>query len=83
MIVILWRTNMESCNGRCVNMAYKRKYKRGKKITTLDELSKQKFIYHGNQILHCGWFMSWQVSLAQRYINKGWLYFAEKVSDEQ
>ena len=63
-------------------MAYKRKYRKGKQITSLDELSKQKFIYQGQQILHCGWFMSWQFRLAKMYMERGWLYLAEKVDDE-
>lgn len=63
-------------------MAYKRKYRKGKQITSLDELAKQEFIYFHHKITHCGWFMSWQFRLAQRYIDKGWLYYAEKVSEE-
>lgn len=63
-------------------MAYKRKYRKGEQITSLDELSKQEFIYFRHKITHCGWFMSWQFRLAQMYINKGWLYYAEKVDNE-
>lgn len=59
-------------------MAYKRKYRKGVKITSLDELAKQKFIYVHDKITHAGWFKSWQFSLAERYIQRGWLYYAEK-----
>lgn len=61
---------------------YKKKYRKGKQITSLDELSKQEFIYFHHKITHCGWFMSWQFRLAKMYIDKGWLYYAEKVVDE-
>ena len=63
-------------------MAYKRKYRKGKQITSLDELYKQEFIYLSDKITHWGWFGAWQLRLAQTYINRGWLYAAEKVSDD-
>jgi hypothetical protein len=61
-------------------MAYKRKYRKGAKILSLDELAKQEFIYFYDKITHSGWFMSWQFSLAAQYIQRGCLYYAEKVS---
>lgn len=60
-------------------MAYKRKYRKGKQITSLDELTKQEFVYVNDSIRHKGWVLSWQISLALRYIERGWLYYAEKV----
>lgn len=60
-------------------MAYKRKYRKGTKITSLDELAKQEFIYFYDKITHAGWFTSWQFSLAVRYIQRGCLYYADKV----
>lgn len=60
---------------------YKRKYRKGKQITSLDELYKQEFIYFHHKITHCGWFRSWQFRLAQTYIDRGWLYYAEKVTE--
>ena len=64
-------------------MAYKRKYRKGKQITSLDELSKQEFIYFFDKITHCGWFMSWQFRMAESFMKRGLLFFAEKVGDEQ
>ena len=61
---------------------YKRKYKKGKQITSLNEVMEQKFIYHGDQILHWGWFGSWQLHYAHTLLTKGCLYRAEKVDDE-
>ena len=59
-------------------MAYKKKYRKGEKITSLDELAKQEFIYFFDKITHAGWFTSWQFRLAQKYIERGRLYYAEK-----
>ena len=63
-------------------MAYMRKYRKGNPITSLDELSKQEFIYFHDKITHRGWFMSWQFSMAGRLLERGCLYYAEKVGDE-
>ena len=64
-------------------MAYKRKYRKGEKITSLDELVKQEFVYFADKINHIGWVKSWQVSLALRYIERGWLYYAEKIEEDE
>ena len=60
-------------------MSYKRKYRKGKKITSLDELANQQFIYLHDKITHRGWFASWQFSSVLRYIDRGCLYYAEKI----
>lgn len=64
-------------------MPYKRKYRKGGKITSLDELVKQEFIYCYHKITHCGWFMSWPVNLAKQYIARGCLFYAEKNEEEK
>lgn len=61
----------------------KRKYRKGGKITSLDELAKQEFVYIFDKITHRGWFGSWQFSLAKRYIDRGWLYYAVKNGGEE
>lgn len=66
-------------------MPYKRKYHKGEPITSLDELAKQELIYFFDIITHCGWFMSWQFRLAERYIKRGMLFYAvknEEVSED-
>ena len=63
-------------------MAYKRKYRKGKQITSLDELSKQEFVYLNDKITHNGWFMSWQFRNAKQLLEKGILYYAEHTSNE-
>jgi hypothetical protein len=60
-------------------MPYKRKYRKGDKITSLDELANQEWIYFYDKITHNGWFMSWQFGLAMRYIKRGCLYRAERI----
>lgn len=62
-------------------MAYKRKYCKGGKITSLDELAKQKFVYCYDKILHNGWFGSWQFSFAKRMIDRGVIFYAVKKED--
>ena len=57
-------------------MAYKRKYQKGEKITSLDELAKQEFIYFHDKITHNGWFTSWQFRMAKSFIDRGVLYYA-------
>jgi hypothetical protein len=64
-------------------MAYKRKYRKGEQITSLDELSKQEFIYFRHKVTHCGWFMSWQLQTTKKFMELGYLYYAEKVDDKQ
>ena len=64
-------------------MAYKRKYRKGEKITSLDELVKQEFIYFYDKITARGWFGSWQMRLANSYIVRGCLYKAERVNENE
>jgi hypothetical protein len=64
-------------------VAYKKKYRKGEKINSLDELAKQKFIYFFDKITHTGWFMSWQFRLAARYVQRGCLYYAERIVDNE
>lgn len=58
---------------------YKRKYQKGKRITSYDEFAKQEYIYCHDKIVHCGWFMSWQFHLVKRYMDRGELHYATKL----
>ena len=62
-------------------MAYKRKFKKGDIITSLDELASQKWIYVFNKITHNGWFMSWQFRMAKQFLERGVLYYAERTNE--
>ena len=64
-------------------MAYKRKYRKGEKITSLDELMKQDFVYLRDKILNYGFFGSWQIWLVQFYIQKGMLFYAERIGENE
>lgn len=63
-------------------MAYKKKYRKGAKIQSLDDLARQEFIYFFDKITHAGWFCSWQFRLAAQYIARGCLYFAERIEND-
>lgn len=60
----------------------KRMYRKGRKITNIDELVKQEFIYFHHKITHNGWFLSWPVRLANDYIHRGILFTAIKNESE-
>ena len=60
-------------------MGYKRKYLRGNHILSLDELSRQEFVYWWDKITPRGWFLSWQFRMAMNAIGeKGCIYYAIK-----
>lgn len=63
----------------------KRKYRKGGKITSLDELAKQEFVYFEDKITnnHRGWFMSRQGRLAQLFIELGVLCYVERIGGER
>lgn len=63
-------------------MSYKRKYRKGEKITSLDELMKQEFVYFYDKILNYGFFGSWQLRFAQLAIQNGKLFYAERSDNE-
>ena len=64
-------------------MAYKPKYHPGEKITSLDELEKQKFIYCNGKNMHEGWFKSWPFRIADVYLKRGILRYAVKNEMEE
>jgi len=65
-------------------MSYKRKYRKGERITSLDELVKQDFIYWRDKVVHQGWFMSWQLRMVHRCVGeKGVIYYAIRVGEEK
>ena len=60
------------------DMAYQKKYKQGKVITSIEELSKQEFIYYREHIYHRGWFCSWQFGRIIDYMKSGNIRYAIK-----
>lgn len=61
----------------------RRKYYKGEMITSLDELAKQELVYFRDKITHCGWFGAWQLRLITRYIEDGYIYYAERIGDKK
>ena len=64
-------------------MAYKRKYTKGDRITSIDEMVHQEFVYIHDKIYHAGWFMSFQLSLAKRMIKVGCVFRADRRTDHE
>ena len=54
----------------------------GNVITSLDQLQKCEFIIVRGKPLHKGWFYSWPLRSAMRYIEQGLAFEGIKVSDE-
>lgn len=61
-----------------VKAAGKTIYTEGDKITSLDELTKQEFIYANGKLTHRGWFLSWQIQMTILMIQRGALHYAAK-----
>ena len=63
------------------------KYKRGKKISSLDELMQQRFVIFEQdgiaKIYHSGWFTGWPLRLAKRYCETGVLYQVVSTEDRK
>lgn len=57
------------------------KYIKGDLITSLDELSRQEFIFHNHKVLHRGWFMSWGIRNTLDQIKRGNIWKAKKTED--
>lgn len=64
-------------------MAYKRKFRKGEKITSLDELMTQEIVYFRNKILNYGFFGSWQIRWVRFYIQRGMLFYAERIGENE
>jgi len=62
-------------------MAYKRKYKPGEVITSIDEMTRQEFVYCNDKIFSAGWVLSWQLRMAMMYIQQGRIRYAIKIKD--
>lgn len=64
-------------------MPYRRKYRRGGHILSLDELVRQEFVYWNYKVTHRGWFIVWQLRMAAHAIGEnGCIYYAIKNESE-
>lgn len=57
------------------------KYKKGSRITCLEELVKQDMVFFREKVLHRSFFQSWQIRYAIIQIERGTLFRAEKTDD--
>ena len=55
---------------------YVRKYEKGAKITSLDELVKQDFVYWNDKIWHHGWYLSCQFRMIYWGMLNGRIHYA-------
>lgn len=61
----------------------KKKFRRGGHILSLDELGRQEYIYWGDKVTHCGWFLSWQFRMAKNAIGEhGCIYYAIRENEQ-
>lgn len=59
-----------------------KKYRPGPKVTSLNELMEQDFVYWHDKITPKGWFCSWQLRMAQDAIKYGVIRLAIKIESE-
>ena len=57
-------------------MAYKKKFKKGKPIRSLDELIKQKWVMWGDSPRHMGFVVSMQLRTVDRLMQIGYFSYA-------
>lgn len=57
------------------------KYKKGSRITCLEELVRQDIVFFRDKVLHRSFFQSWQIRYAVFQIEHGTLFRAEKTDD--
>lgn len=57
------------------------KYKKGSRITCLEELVKQDMVFFRDKVLHRSFFQSWQIRYAIIQIERGTLFRAKKTDD--
>ena len=72
---------MPVLNGR--KYPYKH-FERGDHVKSLDELVKQDFVFWHKQLLHKGWFLSWQLRMSYMCIGEnGCIYYAIKKEEKK
>lgn len=62
---------------------YMNKYRKGEKITSIDELLEQNYAYINGRLYHSGWFWSWQFRLVAMAVKCGDVYKAERIDENE
>ena len=57
------------------------KYRKGSRITCIEELAKQDVVFFRDKVLHRSFFQSWQMRYAIIQIAQGTLFHADNASD--
>lgn len=60
----------------------KKEYRPGSKVHSLNELMEQDFVYWWDKITPKGWFLNWQLRMAQEAIDRGIIRTAVKIERE-
>ena len=79
------KTRIASITGiqRRMTMSSKRKrFRPGVPIRSLDELTRQEFVFFNGKLYHKGWFASWQLMWCATHIRYGELLYAVKEDNE-
>lgn len=63
-------------------MSGKRKYEKGDKIISLEELDKQEFVYLNGKVYHEGFWKSWAYRMVTTQLERGNFYKAVKKEKE-
>ena len=56
----------------------KRKYKKGERIWTLEELDRQEFVFFQNKVYHKGFWQSWQYRWVLEKLKRGQFFKADR-----
>lgn len=59
----------------------KRKFKKGAQVKSLDELFQHEYFIVNGKTTHCGWCRAWQLGTARRYIERGCIHVAVKLTN--
>jgi len=59
-----------------------RKYEKGERITSLDVMMEQEFVYWCGKVYHQGWFHGWQIGWVKARMQYGGIYKAVKKEDK-
>lgn len=61
----------------------KRKYKKGERILTLEELDRQEFVFFQNKVYHKGFWQSWQYRWVLEKLKIGQFFKAYRADAKQ
>ena len=60
-----------------------RRYKKGERVTSIDQLEGEEFIYFMHKIYHHGWWCSWTYRFLTIQIRRGSIWKAIKIEEDK